>query len=93
MLEFLAGIGEALSVTGGTLYLEDLPGLAPDLQSRLLKNLTGPGGTQGSPIGNIRILASSTVDPERLVEQGRLVEEAFVLWGANILELPPLRDP
>ena len=77
---------------GGTLYLEDLPGLAPDLQSRLLKTLTGPGGTEGSPIGNIRILASSTVDPERLVEQGRLVEEAFALWGANILELPPLRD-
>jgi DNA-binding NtrC family response regulator len=68
---------------GGTLYLEDLPAVTPDLQSRLLTALTH---------SNLRVLASSTVDPERLVEQGRLVEEAFTPLGATILELAPLRD-
>ena len=57
-----------------------------------LRTLTGSGSSPEFPIANIRILVSSTVDPERLVEQGRLVEEAFALWGANTLELAPLRN-
>ena len=68
---------------GGTLYLEDLPAVTPDLQSRLMSALTR---------SNVRVLASSTVDPERLVEQGRLVEEAFTLSGTTVLELAPLRE-
>jgi len=79
-------------LAGGTLYLENLPALTPDLQSRLSRTLTNSDGPRSSPVRNIRILASSTVAPERLVEQGRLVEEVFGLLGANILELAPLRE-
>jgi len=73
---------------GGTLYLQDLPALSPDLQSRLLRSLVDPD----SPVTNGRILASSSVDPRQLVEQGRLLEGVFTLLGANIVELVSLRE-
>jgi DNA-binding NtrC family response regulator len=75
---------------GGTVYLEELPALAPDLQWKVLRALARRDPAAGGP--DVRVLASSTIDPQRLLQQGGVREDTFALVGGNPLELVPLRD-
>lgn len=73
---------------GGTIYLEELPALVPDLQARLLPTMDAIAGGAA----DLRFLASSTADPVSLAEQGRLIEELRLRLAARSAALPPLRD-
>jgi DNA-binding NtrC family response regulator len=73
---------------GGTLYLEELPDLQPELQARLLRTLAGDGGAGRS----FRVVASSTRKVERLSEDGELTAEVLRTLAGETLHVPPLRE-
>jgi two-component system nitrogen regulation response regulator NtrX len=73
---------------GGSLYLEDVPRLARDLQSRLRDLLERPAVRTL----DLRVLGSSGTDPDTLVEQGRVVESLRAHLGHETVSLPPLRE-
>lgn len=83
----LAG-GVLAKLEGGTVYLEDLPALDPGFQETLLSVLR-PVDVAGR---NIRVLASSTVDPQSLVEQGRIPETIHARLASETVYVPPLRE-
>ena len=72
----------------GTVYLEDLPALVPDLQSKLLATLDALAGDAS----DVRVLASSAADPASLTAQGRLIEELRLRLAGQSIALPPLRE-
>lgn len=81
---------------GGTLYLDDVGDLPAPTQAKLLraigeKRFERLGGSRTLEV-DVRIVASTREDPERLVAQGRLREELFFRLDVVRLRLPPLRE-
>jgi len=74
---------------GGTLYLEEIPALAPELQELLLAVLSP--GPERDPRA-VRFVGSSHLDPSEAIEQGRLLGEIPPAMGGESLVLPPLRE-
>ncbi len=81
---------------GGTLYLQDVEGLPLDAQTILL-NMLELGIIQRlhsvRPIPvNVRVLASSSADMERLIEQGSFRPNLYYRLSPFEIRLPPLRE-
>jgi transcriptional regulator of acetoin/glycerol metabolism len=81
---------------GGTLFLQEVDALPLDAQSILL-NVLELGIVQrlnsGRPIPvDVRVIASSSTDLERLIEQGNFRPDLYYRLSPFELRLPPLRD-
>ncbi len=81
---------------GGTVFLDEITEMSPDLQAKLLRaiqerTVRPVGATSEIPI-NLRIVASSNRDPEEAVRSGRLRADLYYRLQVNVLEIPPLRD-
>jgi len=86
------GAGALREARGGTLLLEsveDLPARAQLWLCDVLESIVEEqdGDTAQLP----RIVATSSVDPVRAVEDGDLREELFYLLGVFVASVPPLR--
>lgn len=88
--------GRFVLADGGTLYLDEIQELAPDVQAKVLRALQErrfePLGSSRSVEVDVRIVASAGPDPERAVTDGRLREDLLYRLDVVRLELPPLRD-
>jgi PAS domain S-box-containing protein len=81
---------------GGTLLLDEIGEMPSALQVKLFRVLsTG----EFSPLGSVkvhrtdvRILASTNRDVERMIEEGRFREELYYRVNVVTLVLPPLKD-
>ncbi len=89
-------LGLMLEAAGGTLYLDEVGSLPPDLQTSLLRALQEE---EISPIGDskprsidVRVLASTSTPLEQEVEAGRFREDLFRRLSGIELIAPPLRD-
>ncbi|HKS12644.1 MAG TPA: sigma-54 dependent transcriptional regulator [Pseudomonas sp.] len=89
-------IGRIEAANGGTLFLDEIGDLPLDLQARLLrvlqeKQIERMGGTQSIPV-DVRVLASTHVNLERAVDNGRFREDLY--YRLNVLQVvtAPLRD-
>ncbi|MEI6177592.1 MAG: response regulator [Verrucomicrobiota bacterium] len=71
---------------GGTLVIDEVTDLAPDLQSRLASWLANPSENRQ------RILATTSRDPSESVCEGRLRDDLFYSLTTLTIPLPPLRD-
>jgi len=80
----------------GTLFLDHVSELAPPLQFRLQRALEDGGfsrpGTYDPVRIDVRLIAASEQDLERLVADGRYLEGLFVRLNVVCLTLPPLRQ-
>jgi len=88
--------GRFEQASGGTLYLDEIHELDPGIQAKLLRVLEEKrferlGGNDTLSV-DVRIIASTRHDPERLVEEGRLREDLFYRLNVVRLHLPPLRE-
>jgi Nif-specific regulatory protein len=88
--------GRLEQASGGSLYLEGLPGLSLPLQAKLLRfmqdgSLERPGGVQSPPL-DVRLIASSDYDLAQAVDQGRFREDLFYRLGVFPIPLSPLRE-
>jgi transcriptional regulator with PAS, ATPase and Fis domain len=80
----------------GTLFLDEVGELGLDLQPKLLRFLESgeinPLG-ETSPFNvDVRIVAATNANLERLVEQGRFREDLFYRLNVICLTIPPLRE-
>ncbi len=86
-----------LEVAGeGTLLLDEVAELAPEIQAKLLRMLEQRtfervGESQSRPV-RARIIASTHRDLRREVEAGRFREDLYHRLRVVVLEVPPLRD-
>jgi len=81
---------------GGTLYLQDVADLPPELQPKLLRFLEGRifrrlGGTRDLQ-ADTRLIVATDRDLPREVDAERLREDLYFRLSGVTLTLPPLRD-
>lgn len=81
---------------GGTLFLDEIGDMPADLQTRLLRVLaTGEfyrvGGHDPIKV-DVRIIAATHQDLEKLVKEGKFREDLFHRLNVIRIHLPPLRD-
>jgi two-component system response regulator HydG len=86
----------ALLAQTGTLFLEEVSDLSPDLQGRLLRALETrqirPAGKPESLPLTARLLASTGRDLVQMVETGRFRKDLFYRLNVVNLRIPPLRE-
>ncbi len=88
--------GVIRSAAGGTLFLDEIGDLAPEVQPKLLRFLQ-EGEIQ--PLGetrlirvDVRVIAATNADIERLVAEGKFREDLYYRLNVIRLHLPPLRE-
>jgi DNA-binding NtrC family response regulator len=87
------GNGRMATAKGGTIFLDNVEELDFDLQAKLVRLLQDIQNSQttDAPV-NVRILAASTHDLERVVMQGGFRKDLYCRLNVLSLRLPPLRD-
>ncbi len=89
-------LGIIRGAQGGTLLLDEVGEIHPELQPKLLRFLES---NEVHPIGearpqqvDIRVIAATNTDIERLVSEGRFREDLYYRLNVIRLHVPPLRD-
>ncbi len=88
--------GHLEQADGGTLLIEEVAELTPDLQQTLCnalekKQFLRVGGSNPVPL-DVRVIATSSADLESEVRAGRFREQLFYLLNVVPIEVPPLRE-
>jgi DNA-binding NtrC family response regulator len=81
---------------GGTIFLNEITELPPDLQVKLLtvlqrRELRRTGGDQTTPI-NVRVIAAASRPLEIALNDGTFRRDLFFQIGSWYIEMPALRD-
>jgi transcriptional regulator with PAS, ATPase and Fis domain len=89
-------IGLFEQANGGTIFLDEIAELPPDLQVKLLtvlqrRELRRVGGNQAIPI-NVRVIAATNRPLEIALNDGSFRRDLFFRIGSWRIELPALRD-
>jgi DNA-binding NtrC family response regulator len=81
---------------GGTLFFDEIDGVAPAAQAKLLRLLQEstfrPLGSEKLSQADVRIVAASNSDLGRLVEEKRFRADLFFRLNVLRVDLPPLRQ-
>src|SRR4030095_4462587 len=81
---------------GGTIFLDEVTEMAPEMQVRLLSVLeTGRYSRVGGEVDlrtNVRVLAATNRDPRQAVQDGQLREDLMYRLAVFPITLPPLRE-
>lgn len=89
-------IGLFEAVNGGTLLLDEISEMKPEIQSKLLRTLQEHtirpvGGVSEIPV-DVRILAASSADMEECIRSGRFRADLYYRLNIFHIEIPPLRE-
>ena len=89
-------LGKFKLADGGTIFLDEIGDLKPDLQVKLLRVLqegefTTVGGLHPVKV-NVRIIAATHVDLERAIAAGQFREDLYYRLNVLKITIPPLRD-
>ncbi|HEV2295750.1 MAG TPA: sigma-54 dependent transcriptional regulator [Tepidisphaeraceae bacterium] len=89
-------MGRFEQADGGTLFIDEIGDFEIGLQSKLLRVLetltvTPVGGHEDRKV-NVRVLAATSRDIRKMVEQGTFREDLFYRLNVVTITLPPLRD-
>ncbi len=87
--------GAFRAAEGGTILLDEIAEMSGELQAKLLRVLQErrikPLGTDSPEPVNVRVVAATNQDIDRLVEQGHFREDLFYRLNVVRIALPPLR--
>jgi DNA-binding NtrC family response regulator len=97
---FSGALGEHLGLfraaAGGTLLLDEVTEMSPDLQAKLLRVLqeraVRPLGAVAEVPVDVRIVATTNRDPETAVAAGALRADFYYRLSAAKIVVPPLRE-
>src|SRR5205814_6072731 len=89
-------MGRFEQADGGTLFIDEVGDFELALQAKLLRVLetfmvTPVGGHEDRKV-NVRVLAATSRDIRKMVEQGSFREDLFYRLNVVTINLPPLRD-
>jgi transcriptional regulator with PAS, ATPase and Fis domain len=80
---------------GGTIFLDEIGDMSPNLQVKLLRVLQErtyePVGSSKTETVNVRVLAATNQDLETAIRDGRFREDLFYRLNVIPIEVPPLR--
>ncbi|MBV1821750.1 sigma 54-interacting transcriptional regulator, partial [Bacteroidales bacterium MSK.15.36] len=81
---------------GGTLFLDELNAMSLGLQAKLLRviedGVVRRVGSTKTKIVDVRIITASNINPEKLVEEGKLREDLYYRLNVIYFHIPPLRE-
>ena len=89
-------LGFIRAADGGTLLLDEIGELSPQVQAKLLRTIQERvvfpvGSTKPIPV-NIRIIAATHRDIKQFVRKGEFREDLFYRLNVVAVHVPPLRD-
>src|SRR4051795_10633826 len=89
-------IGRFEQADGGTLFIDEVGDFEISLQAKLLRvletlTLTPVGGHEDRKV-NVRVVAATSRDLRKMVEEGRFREDLFYRLNVIGITLPPLRQ-
>ena len=88
--------GVIRSAEGGTIFLDEIGDIGPEMQPKLLRFLETheihPLGEPHPITVDVRVIAATNAGVEQLVADGRFREDLFYRLNVMRLSLPPLRD-
>ncbi len=89
-------IGRIQYADGGTLFLDEIGDMKPNLQAKLLrvlqeKEFEPVGGVKPIPV-DVRVVAATHRDLEKLVEERKFREDLFYRLNVVPITIPPLRE-
>src|SRR5246127_1771066 len=89
-------LGRLESANGGTIFLDEIGDLPPEIQIALLRvlqerEIERVGGNNSIPV-DVRVLAATHRDLNALVADGRFREDLLYRLNVVPIEVPPLRD-
>ena len=88
--------GKFEQAQNGTIFLDEIGTMRPDLQIKLLrilqeKNVT-PVGSQKAVHLNVRVIAATNEDLQRLVQENRFRTDLYHRLNVFYIHIPPLRE-
>ncbi len=80
----------------GTIFLDEIGDISPNLQTRLLrvlqqKEVMKVGGTKVLPV-DVRVIAATNRDLYQMVKEGKFREDLYYRLKVLHIEIPPLRE-
>jgi PAS domain S-box-containing protein len=88
--------GRFARAEGGTIFLDEIADVSPALQARLLRVIQErtyePLGANDPVKANVRVIAASNRNLEKLVKAGKFREDLYYRVNVIRVKLPPLRD-
>jgi two-component system response regulator GlrR len=86
--------GAFRNAEGGTLLLDEIAGMPMRVQLKLLRvlqdNQYSPAGTNDMVPANVRIIATTSREPQQLLSDGQFREDLYYRLNVVHIELPPL---
>jgi transcriptional regulator with GAF, ATPase, and Fis domain len=89
-------VGRFQAASGGTLFLDEIGDISLDIQIKLLRVLQERcfepvGGSQTIQV-DVRVIAATHQDLEKLIAQGRFREDLYYRLNVITIPMPPLRE-
>jgi transcriptional regulator with GAF, ATPase, and Fis domain len=89
-------VGRIEAASGGTLFLDEIGDISLETQIKLLRVLQErcfePVGGTHSLQADVRVIAATHQDLEKLIDQGRFREDLYYRLNVISIQMPPLRD-
>jgi DNA-binding NtrC family response regulator len=84
------------SANGGSVFLDEISEMTPNLQVKLLRAVqeyeVTPVGSAKAVRFNVRFIAATNLQLEKAISEGRFREDLFYRLNVVEIELPPLRE-
>lgn len=81
---------------GGTILLDEIGEMSPQLQAKLLHVLQDGSfsrlGARANTKVNVRVLAATNIDIEQAIRERRFREDLYYRLNAFVIKVPPLRE-